>query len=54
MEDLERKKKILKAIKESLASISLEDDSLIEFNKITDDEIEKIYQKLMNSNKKYG
>ncbi len=54
MEELERKKKLLKAIKESLASLSLEEDSLIDFNKVTDDDIEKIYQKLMNGNKKYG
>ena len=54
MEDLERKKILLKAIKQALANVALENDSLIEFDKITDDEALKIYQKLMNGKKRYG
>ena len=53
MEELEKKKIILKAIRNALANISLESDSLIDYNKITEDEIEKIYKKLVIKNGKF-
>ena len=51
MDELERKKQLLKAIKNALASISLESDSFFDYNKMTDEEIEKIYKRLVV---KYG
>ena len=47
MEDLKRKKEILKAIRESIASLALEVDSKIDLDKLNDDEIETIYKKLV-------
>ena len=52
--ELERKKELLKAIREALASISMEGDSLIDHKNIKDDDIERIYQKILSKEKENG
>ena len=47
MKDLELNKELLKAIRESLASLALENDSFIDYDKLSDEEKEKIYKKLI-------
>ena len=47
MEELENKKELLMAIREAIANIRLEEDSLFNSNEITEDEIEEIYKKLV-------
>jgi len=47
MEDNKDKIEILKAIRESIASIALESDSTIDYDNLNDDDIEKIYKKLV-------
>ena len=51
MEEVKEKKEILKAIREVIANLALEIDS--NYDKIDDEEIEKIYIKMIKE-KKYG